>query len=380
VLGLIRSQPVWTRAQLVAQTGLARSTLSERVDELAAARLVVVGKEAMSTGGRPAESIRFNVSGGNLLVADIGGSHTRIGLSDLGGRLIATADHDLDITAGPDAVLGTVGEEFARLLAEAGIEASRVRGIGVGVPGPVDIATGRIVRPRTMPGWDAAVVPRYFADAFPGVRVVVDKDANIMALGEYRKSWADAHSTTVTVKVGMGIGCGIIVNSSIMHGAQGAAGDIAHLSRGGDVLCLCGQYGCVEAIAGGRAIGARLNAAGREVKTSRDIVDLVREGDALAVRLVREAGREIGDVLIPTIALINPSLIVVGGNLADSPEPLLAGIREVVYARSHPLSTESLQIVPSKTGAEAGLTGAAMLTLDAIFAEEVVDAALRIDG
>jgi predicted NBD/HSP70 family sugar kinase len=221
-------------------------------------------------------------------------------------------------------------------------------------------------------------VPEHFGAAFPGVPVVVDKDANIMALGEFRASWSDNHSATVTIKVGMGIGCGVIVDGKIMHGSQGAAGDIAHIPGGGDLLCLCGQYGCVEARAGGRAIGRRLNAAGRSVKTSGDIVELVREGDALAVRLVRQAGRDIGEVLIPAIALANPSLVVVGGNLANSPEPLLAGIRETVYAGSHPLSTESLQIVPSKTGNRAGLTGAAMLTLDAIFAEDAVDAALGV--
>ncbi|MDR1711592.1 MAG: ROK family protein [Propionibacteriaceae bacterium] len=376
ILGLIRSRPVWTRAQLVALTGLARSTLSERIDQLAAAKLVMVGKEAMVTGGRPAESIRFNAAGGTLLVADIGGSHSRIGITDLHGSLIATTDKDIDISAGPDQILGSTLADFHTLLAENSIDASHVRGIGIGMPGPVDTATGRIVRPRTMPGWDTVAVPDYFRASFPNVPVLVDKDANIMALGEFRTSWSHEHSTTITVKVGMGIGCGLIVNDTVLHGARGAAGDIAHISRGSDVQCLCGQNGCVEAVAGGRAIAAKLNAAGRTVTTSSDIVDLVREGDALAVRLVRQAGREIGEVLIPTIALINPSLVVIGGNLADSPEPLLAGIRESVYAHSHPLSTEALQIVPSKTGPQAGLTGAAMLTLDTIFAENAVDAAL----
>jgi predicted NBD/HSP70 family sugar kinase len=361
---------------LVAETGLARSTVSERVDELAAARLVLLGTEALSTGGRPAESIRFNSSGGYLLVADIGGSHSRVGLADLGGNLLATADRDVDVSVGPVEILGATVAQFLTLLEGANASPEQVRGIGVGVPGPVDVATSRIVRPRTMPGWDTSNIPDHFVTAFPGVPVVVDKDANIMALGEYHSAWSEQHSTVITVKVGMGLGCGLITGGQIIHGAQGAAGDIAHLSGWGDVECLCGQTGCLEAVAGGRAIAAKLNAAGRSVTTSRGIVELLRGGDAMAIRLVRRAGGDIGQALIPAIALLNPSLVVVGGNLADSPEPLLAGIREVVYAKAHPLTTESLQIVPSKTGAQAGLTGAARLALNAIFADSVIDAQL----
>lgn len=375
LLGLIRSNRAWTRAQLVRESGLARSTTGERLDALVEAGFVLRRSEPVSTGGRPAESFVFNADGGYLLLADIGGSHSRIGLSGIDGRFVQVVDADLDIGDGPEKVLGYVRDQFIALCKKQSIAHDRVRGIGIGVPGPVDSLKGRLVRPRTMPGWDDTIVSDFFTDTFQDVPVLVDKDANIMALGEYRTSWKDAE-TMLCVKAGMGIGCGIIADGQVLRGANGAAADIGHIPKDSSVQCRCGQYGCVDAVAGGRAIAEKLRAAGRVASSSRDIVELVKAGDSLAASLVRQSGREIGTVLISAIAIINPSLIIIGGNLGESPEPLLAGIREIVYSDSHPLATQDLQILPSKIGPEAGLTGAAHMVLDAILSPDAVDRAI----
>lgn len=374
LLPLLRSGRSWTRAELVEQTGAARRTITSRLDDLV--RLgYVVQTDGVSSGGRPPEGFEFNAAGGVVLAADIGSSHTRVGVTDLAGEVLVESERNLSVEDGPEAVLGWVASEFEALLAASSTPLSRVRGAGIGVPGPVEFDTGRLVSPPIMPGWDGFVVPDFFAERFPGP-VVVDKDANLMTLGEYRSVWS-AHRTMVMLKVGMGIGCGLIVNGELVRGAQGIAGDIGHLPRGGALPCRCGNVGCAEASAGGWAIARDLRELGQVVETSDDIVRLARSGDHEAVRLVRAAGRVIGEIVADVIAVVNPSLVVVGGNLSACREPLLAGVREVVYGRSQPLATRDLQLTYSKLIYQAGLIGASLMVRDRLFDPDEVNRAVR---
>lgn len=373
LLTVLRGTGACTRGDLVERTGLARATVSQRLDALVS-HGYVVRVDGTSTGGRPPEIFRFHSTGGVVLAADIGGSHTRVGVTDLAGELLAENETDLDITRGPEEVLGWVRDEFARLLDSSGRDKSQVRGIGMGLPGPVEFDTGTLVSPPIMTGWDGFVVPEFFADEYSGP-VVVDKDANVIALGEHRNAWAD-HPHMLMLKVGMGIGCGIVANGELVRGAQGSAGDIGHIPRGEDRQCRCGYRGCTEATAGGWAIAKDLSDAGHEVTTSEQIVALTRSGNAEAVALVRQAGRVLGEVVADLVGVLNPSVVVVGGNLSACREPLLAGIREVVYSRSQPLATRDLQITYSKLLHQAGLVGASLLVRDAIFAPDTVNEAV----
>jgi predicted NBD/HSP70 family sugar kinase len=336
----------------------------------------VVSRDGPSTGGRPPETFRFNRAAGVILVADVGGSHTRVGITDLAGTVLADGERDLDVTLGPETVLAWVREEFDRLLSQTGYRAEDVRGIGMGVPGPVEFDNGRLVSPPIMTGWDGFVVPEYFADHYPGP-VVVDKDANIMAIGEHRSVWPQ-HQYMILLKVGMGLGCGIIARGDIVRGAQGAAGDIGHIPRGSDEQCRCGNRGCTEATAGGWAIARKLVERGYEVRTSDDIVRMTRSGNHDAVALVRQAGRVIGEAVADAVSFLNPSIVVVGGNLSVCREPLLAGIREVVYGRSQPLATRDLHLTYSRLTYQSGLLGASMVVLDRILDPAAVDEAVRV--
>jgi predicted NBD/HSP70 family sugar kinase len=208
--------------------------------------------------------------------------------------------------------------------------------------------------------------------------VLVDNDVNIMALGEHFTHWRDTEHL-LFVKVGTGIGCGIVAGRLIHRGAQGAAGDIGHIRVPGneDVLCRCGNVGCLEAVAGGRALAERLAAAGAEATSSRDVVRLLRAGEPLAVRLVREAGRSLGQVLAGCVNFFNPDVIVIGGDLGEAHEQLLAGVREVIFERSLPLATGDLRTVPSLLGDRAGIVGAAVMVIEHVLAPDVVDRALQ---
>ncbi len=385
VLSLIREGRASTRAEIVALTGLARSTVAQRMDALLAERLVVPAGESASTGGRPPTVFEFNRGAGLILAADLGATHSRVAASDLAGGPVAESAADVAIAAGPEEVLGWLDERFDALLAEAGADREDVRGIGVGVPGPVEFAAGRPVAPPIMPGWDGYPVADRLHDRY-SAPVLVDNDVNTMALGEYWASWREVEHL-MFVKVGTGIGCGIVAGGRIHRGAQGAAGDLGHIQITSDerVVCRCGNVGCLEAVAGGGAMAARLRADGIDARNSRDVVRHVCDGRPAAMQLVRQAGRELGEVLAASVNFFNPGVIVIGGDIAHADEHLLAGVREVVYqravplgTRSLPLASRSLRIVRSQLGDRAGVVGAATIVVDHILSPDAVDAALAV--
>ena len=373
VLRLLRHGEALTRADVARQTGLARSTVAQRVDALIAHGLVSEVTGAASTGGRPPTVLALNRDAGVVLAADLGATHSRLAVTDLGGEPLAEVALDMDIADGPEDVLGRVHERFLGLIEEAGRGSVPVRGIGIGLPGPVSFSTGQAVNPPIMPGWDGFSVPAWFGERFDAP-VLVDNDVNIMALGEHWTHWRGTENL-LFVKVGTGIGCGIVAGQAIHRGAQGAAGDIGHIRVSGhdDVVCRCGNMGCLEAVAGGRALARRLTEAGAQASGSRDVVELVRAGDTRAVRMVREAGRSLGEVLAACVNFFNPAVIVIGGDLGHVHEQLLAGIREVTFQRSLPLATQHLRTVPARLGDRAGIIGAAIMAIEHALAPEVID-------
>lgn len=320
--------------------------------------------------------LAFNRDAGVVLVADLGATHARVAVSDLVGTPLAERASDLDIALGPEPALAWVTERFGELLDEVGRSGSDVRGIGVGVPGPVEFDSGRPVNPPIMPGWDDFPIPGWFSGRY-SAPVLVDNDVNIMARGEHRMYWRDTEHFLL-IKVGTGIGCGIVADGHIHRGARGAAGDIGHIraTSSEDVICRCGNVGCLEAVAGGLALAERLAAQGADTTQSRDVVRLVRSGHAGAIRMVRDAGRTLGEVLAGTVNFFNPAVIVIGGDIAEAHAQLLAGVREGIFSRSLPLATRDLRIVPSRLGDRAGVIGAATMVIEQVLSPDAVDRSL----
>lgn len=372
---MIRGGRARTRAELAEVTGLTRATVSQRVDALVGAGWVHETNEGVSTGGRPPVVLVFNKDAGVVLAADLGVTHCRLAVADLSGTPLVETSADLDIAQGPDRVLGWVRERFLEILEEAGRTPGEVRGIGVGVPGPVDFEVGQAVNPPIMPGWDGASIPERFAESFPGVPVLVDNDVNILALGEHRVHWPEVEHL-LFIKAGTGIGCGIVAGGRIHRGVRGAAGDIGHIRISGhdDAICRCGNVACVEAVAGGWALARQLSGLGYPAVGTQDVVDLVRAGNPAAVRLVRTAGELIGEVLSSMVNFFNPAVVVIGGDLAHAHEQLFAGIRAVVYQRSLPLATRHLDLVPSRLDDRAGIFGAALMVTEHILRPEAIEA------
>ena len=324
--------------------------------------------------------LAFNSGAWVILAADLGATHSRVAVTDLAGKPLAERTDDLDIALGPERVLDWLQEQFDQLLIEAGRTDADVAGVGIGLPGPVEFATGRPVNPPIMPGWDGVRVPARFVERYR-VPVLVDNDVNIMAMGEHWARWRDV-SDLMFIKVGTGVGSGIVAGGRIHRGAQGAAGDLGHIQVPDrpDAPCRCGNLGCVEAIAGGDALARDLRAIGLEARNGRDVVALVRAGNAEASRLVREAGRVLGEVLAASVNLLNPAVVVIGGDIVKAHEQLMAGIREVVYQRSLPLATRHLEIVRSALDDRAGITGAAALAIEHVLAPSRIDEVLARDS
>ncbi|WP_125776718.1 ROK family transcriptional regulator [Antribacter gilvus] len=371
---LLRDGQPRTRADLAAITGQARSTIAARIDLLMSAGLIAPAGEASSTGGRPPATFAFRPGARVVLAVDLGATHAHLAVTDLASNVLAELETPLAIADGPDAVLSWVTEHGDKLLETAGRRRHELVSVGVGLPGPVEHSTGRPINPPIMPAWDDVDVPGILRRHF-GTAVLVDNDVNIMALGEHRTAWPEV-TDMLFVKVATGIGSGIIADGELRRGAQGAAGDIGHIAvpHAPDVQCRCGNVGCLEAVASGQAVATALRAAGLDAATSADVVALVRSGDLVASRALRQAGRDLGSVLAACVSLLNPSLIVIGGIIADAGEHLIAGIREVVYQRSLPLATQHLRIVTSQARARAGVLGASAMAIDHVLSPAAIDA------
>lgn len=377
VFQLIRHDVATTRPELVRLTDLSRTAITQRVGALIEAGLVAENEPVASTGGRPPTRLRFNAESGLVLAADLGVTHCRLAVSTLAGTLLGEYAADKPIALGPDVILDWVADRFDVLVSEAGRDLDDVRGIGIGVPGPVEFSAGRAVSPPIMPGWDGVSIPDRLTRRFP-VPILVDNDVNIMAVGEYSSYWSEITDDMLFVKVGSGIGCGLIMSGGIHRGAQGAAGDIGHIRIEGhpDVICHCGNSGCVEAVAGGDALARALRDLGYDCRDTRHVAQMAHDGNADASRLVRNAGRQLGEVLAGLVNAFNPAVIVVGGDLTAAHNQLLAGLREVAYQRSTALSTRGLELAGSRLGDRAGVVGAVTTVLDHILAPEAIDLAL----
>ncbi|MDR7160795.1 ROK family transcriptional regulator [Arthrobacter sp. BE255] len=373
---LLRDGQARTRAELALTTGLARSTVAARIDALIASGLVGAAGEANSSGGRPPSRFAFNPAARAVLAVDVGATHVIVAVTDLSGRVLAEQRLAQDVADGPEPVLGRVVHEGLALLDQAGRGPQDLAGVGIGLPGPVEHATGRPVKPPIMPGWDGFDVVRYVQRSLP-VPVLVDNDVNIMALGERTAHWPD-HQNFLFIKVATGIGSGIISNGELQRGANGTAGDLGHVRvpRGDDVLCRCGNHGCLEALASGPALAAELTRQGVPAAKGSDVLRLVAGGNVQAVQALRQAGRDVGDVLATVVNLLNPSVIVIGGSLGQAGEHLMAGVREVVYRRSLPLATSHLRIALTVAGDQAAILGASQLVTQYVLSPAVIEATL----
>jgi predicted NBD/HSP70 family sugar kinase len=367
---LIASHEAVSRADLVRITGLARSTVTVALDLLQDANVITnVGVRSTIGRGRPAEDLGLSASFGYILIADLGVRTARMSVHGLSQEMLASMETPLDVADGPKSVLSTVTETFRSLLAKIDHPQRRPLVLVVGLPGPVDVSQGVAVKPPIMPGWDGFPVAETLRGQF-GCPVLCENDVNLRALGEAR-ALAPDQSPLLYIKVSTGIGGGLVTaRGDLYHGADGSAGDIGHVRVHGadEVLCVCGNYGCVEAVASMPAILRQIREITEPAEdvptTTEQLMAAVRVNEKVAVGLVREAASNIGEVVANLVHFYNPARIVVGGGLTVASDDLLAGIRAVVYRRALPLATRNLVIAQPALGEWSGIAGGLVLGIE----------------
>jgi glucokinase-like ROK family protein len=377
LLGLLRDEGAMSRVALGERLGLPRAKLTAELARLVDVGLVQVGGPAASRGGRRSTLVHL-ADDLRVLGVDVGATSVTVAVTDGRCEVLESQRERCDVRDGPARVLGLVAELADVVHAKA---SGRLIGAGIGLPGPVSFRDGMPVAPPIMPGWDRYPVRDELAGRW-GCPVAVDNDVNAMALGERHAGVARSLEDLIFVKVGTGIGCGIVLGGKVYRGVAGTAGDIGHIRLDDSgPPCACGEAGCLEAYFGGSALARDATALARGgrsvalataldhkgVLTAEDVGAAAAAGDFAAANLVREGGRRLGHVVASLVSFLNPGMVVIGGGVSRLGHSLLAEVRSAVYRRSLPLATGNLPIVLSELGDLAGVTGAAWSATDRAF-------------
>lgn len=386
ILRALRRQGRISRSEISNITGWSKAKASQEIRSLVDKGYLVEIGEGASQGGRKPRLLRINNQLGYIAGIDIGATSLDVALADVTGSILQRCSEPADVKLPPQSVFGRCSELLLDLIQAQGGTPDQLLGIGVGVPGPVDFARGVLVAPPLMPEWENFPIRDFFKKTFHSAFVVVDNDVNIMALGEQRAGDGAGIDHFIFVKIGTGIGAGIISNGRIHRGSDGSAGDIGHICVDKEgPLCACGNKGCLEAMAAGPAIASKALEAARNGNSAtlrqmresnggilrpEDVNAACREGDQAALDIIRDSGQMIGDVLATLVNFFNPSHIFVGGGITNFGNHLLVAIRRAVLHRSLPLATTHLSIKFSRVGSNVGVMGAISLALDYLFAIE----------
>ncbi len=387
VLDQIRRHQALTKNDLVELTDYSRSKIAGCINTLVDKEILTKDGFGENTGGRRSVLYTLNGKRGLLFGADIGATSIDLIITDLNRQILARYSESALVTDGPTKILDRITYLFNELLEKHALSKQQVLAFGIGVPGPVNFKEGMVVSPPIMPGWDHFPIIQYLQKSWPQTHIIVDNDVNIMALGEYNTLKNSDRKNIIFIKIGSGIGAGIISNGEIYRGSSGCAGDIGHIcvDKNGPI-CPCGNRGCLEVLAGGFAIADLAMKAVEEGRssilkkyfeqnqgklTAKDVGAAAKEGDEVSIKIIRESGRIIGEVLAVLVNFYNPNMIVIGGGVSKLGNLLLSSIRQAVLKRSLPLATKELPIVFSSILEDAGVIGAMNLALDQLLMSQL---------
>lgn len=367
VIGTLRDHGTISRAEIARRTGLSRSTVSSLVNDLQASGLVVeiadVAGGPRSHGGRPPILLSFDTSAGVAVGINFDHRHVRVAVADLSSRVLAERHRQLDIDHEAEEGLDAAAALVQAALDEAGVDRSRVVGAGVGLPGPIDRATGVVGSSAILPGWVGVTAVDELRERL-GVPVLVDNDANLGALAEAAYGAGAGAQDFVYLMLSSGIGAGLILQGRLYRGSVGLAGELGHVLVDPDgPVCRCGNRGCLETAAAGPALVEQLRRSHGDGLTVRDMLRLAREGDRGCCRVLADAGRAVGSAVAVLCNVLNPSLLVVGGELGGAGELLLDGVRESIRRWALPAAAEALEVVPGALGERAEVLGAVALVV-----------------
>ncbi len=350
--------------------GLTRAAVTVIINDLISNGIILNTESRYAASGRPPVVLEINPNQGLVAAIDMGAMHLSVALGDFSARILEEIEVPFRIDKGPKECLQEADNILRELLQKRGLSTTNLAGIGVGVPGPVIAEKGTVMAPPIMPGWDRFPIRATLEDQW-GTAVTLNNDAELGALGEWAYGAGRNEKNIAFIKVGSGIGAGLIINQQIYGGNTGSAGEIGHLTVDENgPLCACGNHGCLEAFAGGHAIASqarKLVASGKRTLlseksldsiTARDVAEAARRGDLPAQEIIKRSGTFIGIAIAGLINLINPSTVIIGGGVAQVGDLLTGPIRQAVRARSLRASEHSVRITTAMLGRRSSLMGA----------------------
>ncbi|MFE7044475.1 ROK family protein [Streptomyces atratus] len=361
VVRAVRMAGSLTQAEIARSTGLSAATVSNIVRELKDGGTVEV--TPTSAGGRRARSVSLSGDAGIVIGVDFGHTHLRVAVGNLAHQVLAEESEPMDVDASAAEGFGRAERLVKRLIETTGISPDKVIGVGLGVPGPIDVESGTLGSTSILPGWTGINPSEELAGRL-GVPVYVDNDANLGALGELVWGSGRGVRDLAYIKVASGVGAGLVIDGNIYRGPGGTAGEIGHitLDESGPV-CRCGNRGCLETFTAARYVLPLLQPSHGPDLTMERVVQLARGGDPGCRRVIGDVGRHIGSGVANLCNLLNPSRVVLGGSLAEAGELVLAPIRDSVSRYAIPSAARQLSVLPGALGGRAEVLGALALVL-----------------
>ena len=366
VLNHVRQHGALPRAEVARQTGLSRTTVGNIVDDLLAEGLVREGgsERAVPSGGRRVIPVHFNADVANIVGIALGRHRLIMVLTDLGANVIGRVEVPFPAYQGPDVCLPLLAEAIRDFTNSHGVPWAKVIGVGIGMPG---IVKDGVALSPTIPGWIGTKVHQRISELL-GLPIYLDNNAKLGALGESRFGIAHDVESMLYVRVGTGIGGGLVLGGQVYRGGAGSAGEIGHMVVDPHGLpCLCGNTGCLETIAGKQAIIDRVREHQPAVDDIVTVLQMAQAGDATCVAALQHAGESIGAIVAGLVNFISPVLIVVDGSTMRAGELVLGPIREAVATKSLPTPRAYTRVVAGVLGSSAITLGGVATVLDAVF-------------
>jgi glucokinase-like ROK family protein len=386
VLDLIRFSPAGTsRVEIARRMGLTRAAVTAIVNDLMQTGIIREAGGINVHSGRPPVVLEIDPTRGFVVGIDFGATHLTILIADLGAHILEEAEIPININDGPTACIDQADHLLRELLVKAGRELTDINAIGVGVPGPIVSDAGMVLAPPIMPGWDRFPIRDTLVKMW-GCPVSLSNDSELGALGEWAAGAGRGEQNLAYIKIGTGIGAGLLLEGQIYRGVTGSAGEIGHLTiEENGPLCACGNHGCLEAIAGGRAIAQQAREIAQkdqrtelanikpiESITARDVASAARLGDLAAQQILNRAGTYVGIAIAGVVNMFNPGMVIIGGGVAQSGDILLEPIRLAVQRRSLPAATRAVRITTAMLGRRSSSMGAIIQALT-IASHQVAD-------
>jgi len=363
------------RAELARQLGLSRSAVTTIVSDLMANGTIQESAKKTGTSGRPRTLLEIRPKAGYVAGIDMGAKHLRISIANFGAQVLSEKEIPFDISEKPNLCIKKADVLLKELLSEAGLRFPQLKAIGLGVPGPISSDAGMVIAPPIMPGWDQFPIRKTLEDLW-AIPVSVNNDAELGALGEWAYGAGRDANDLAYIKVGTGIGAGLLIDGQIYRGSTGAAGEIGHLTIDVDgPICTCGNRGCLEALSGGGAIAGQARDAVKKQSytalaniafddiSAKSVAKAAQRGDLVSQKIMEKAGESLGIALAGLVNIFNPDMIVVGGGVAQNGDLFLEPIRKTVEERSLPAATTNLRITAALLGKRSSSTGAIVQAL-----------------